>query len=141
MSLNYSWMKYYELFNNLTFLELHFHETLISLSFQFHSNFKFLFHLTQFSQISLSITTLNPFWTFFQLRLNSTYTQITSNCITVKPRFWQLVGAAKMCCQNRVLAKSDNEWNIAKNSRTNFFYLLSHNMIFLFLINLSFIFI
>jgi hypothetical protein len=28
---------------------------------------------------------------------------------TVRPRFWQLVGAAKTRCQNRVLPKSDNE--------------------------------
>ncbi len=28
---------------------------------------------------------------------------------TVRPRIWQLVGAAKMCGQNRFLHKSDNE--------------------------------
>jgi hypothetical protein len=29
--------------------------------------------------------------------------------ITVRPRFWQLVGAAKMCRQNRDLQKCDNQ--------------------------------
>jgi hypothetical protein len=28
---------------------------------------------------------------------------------SVRPCFWQLVGAAKMCGQNRVLPKSDNQ--------------------------------
>jgi hypothetical protein len=39
---------------------------------------------------------------------------------TVRPRFWQLVGAPEKCCQNRVLPKPDNDWEIAKNSKTNF---------------------
>ncbi len=38
---------------------------------------------------------------------------------TVRPRFWQLIGAAKMCGQNRVLPESDSEWKIDNNSRSN----------------------
>ncbi len=34
------------------------------------------------------------------------------NLTTVIPRFWQLVGAAKMCGQNRVVPKSENQTKI-----------------------------
>jgi hypothetical protein len=36
--------------------------------------------------------------------------EISKNLLsTVRPRFWQLVGAAKMCGQNRVLQILDND--------------------------------
>ncbi len=74
-------------------------------------------HLLQLYFVLIGIQSY--FQDFYFYNNNSYLIQIIKE-YTVKPRFWQLVGAVKMCGQNRVFPKSDNESKIVNNSRTNF---------------------